>query len=100
MIKRVKRSSPVLSTRRRAQQGSTYMEWISLTPSARDTLKIYSDRIWFLYDWPIRRRLVGMKKVMNKDLWAYGQYQSDTRIEEKVMKGHGTTSRLIIFWPI
>ena len=23
-------------------------------------------------------------KVMNKDLWAYGQYQSDTKIEEKV----------------
>ena len=21
---------------------------------------------------------------MNKDLWAYGQYQSDTKIEEKV----------------
>ena len=26
----------------------------------------------------------GMEKVMNKDLWAYGQYQSDTKIEEKV----------------
>ena len=23
-------------------------------------------------------------KNMNKDLWAYGQYQSDTKIEEKV----------------
>ena len=29
MIKRVKSSSPVLSTRRGAQQGSTYIEWIS-----------------------------------------------------------------------
>ena len=25
-----------------------------------------------------------MEKVMNKDLWAYGQYQSDIKIEEKV----------------
>ena len=32
---------------------------------------------------PISRRL-GMEKVMNRDLWAYGQYQSDTKIEEKV----------------
>ena len=29
MIKSVKDSSPVLSARRGAQQGSTYMEWIS-----------------------------------------------------------------------
>ena len=29
-------------------------------------------------------RLLGMEKVMNKDLWAFGQYQSDTKIEEKV----------------
>ena len=74
----------VLATRRGAQQGSTYIEWTSYTPSARDTLKIYSDRTWFLHDCPISRRLPGMEKVMNKDLWAYGQYQSDTKIEEKV----------------
>ena len=30
------------------------------------------------------RRLLGMENVMNKDLWAHGQYQSDTKIEEKV----------------
>ena len=28
--------------------------------------------------------LLGMEKVMNKYLWAHGQYQSDTKIEEKV----------------
>ena len=25
-----------------------------------------------------------MNKVMNKDLWAYDQYQSDTKIKEEV----------------
>ena len=34
---------------------------------------------------PISRRLLGTeKKVVKKDLWAHGQYQSDKKIEEKV----------------